>query len=175
MREVDYKKADGILYPEFIEEKLRSKEDIPDFFYLTIPKLNIENAKVETNSKNLDPRKALGHYNGSCLPDEGCNAFIFGHSSYIGSPNHYEEGDYTTIFSRLGELEYGDEFQIIYKGKTYRYVISLTKVQKPEDVNPLGNPIPASIGKHESTVELFSCTPPGTTKFRLSVVGKLVL
>lgn len=173
----DYVEIDGISQKkEDIEKAKRelSKKPIPEYFYITIPKLDIENAKVITNSTNLDPRDALGHYNGSCLPDEGCNSFIFGHSTFKSTKNKYKEGDYGAIFASLDELEYGDEFYINYDGKEYRYLVALSKVQRPENVNPLESPIPKSLGKHEGTVELFTCTPSGTTKYRLSVIGKLV-
>lgn len=167
----EYTDIDGILVKKEVEV---SEKNVPDFFYISIPKLDIENAKVITNSTNLDPKDALGHYNGSCLPDEGCNAFIFGHSTFKSAKNKYKEGDYTAIFARLDELEYGDEFYINYDGREYRYFVALSKVQRPENVNPLESPLPKSLGKHEGTVELFTCTPSGTTKYRLSVIGKLV-
>lgn len=172
--EIDYEEVDGILVKKDSQTEYVNKEKMPEYFYLSIPKLGIENAKVETNSNNLDPLESLGHYNGSCLPDEGCNAFIFGHSTFKNKKNKYDEGDYTAIFSKLDELEYGDEFSINYNGKTYRYLVALSKVQRPENVNPLAPALPRSLGKHESTVELFTCTPSGTTKYRLSVIGKLV-
>ncbi len=152
----------------------RSYEDYPDQFYLTIPKLNIYDAIVSTNSSNLDPRKALGHYKGSCLPDESCNVFIFGHSTNKWVKNHYESGDYTSVFSHLDELQYGDEIFVKYKDKEYRYMVDLWTVRNPEDVDPLSQPYPKSSGLHQSTIELFTCTPSGTTKYRLSVVAKLV-
>jgi len=172
--DIDYISVDGIKYPKILEDRVEKRHDVPDKFYITIPKLNIVDAVIETNSTNLDPREALGHYNGSCLPDEACNTFIFGHSTFKSTPNKYKDGNYTAIFSRLDELEYGDEFFINYKGKTYRYIVELTKIDEPENVNPLEEPLPKSLGKYDNTVELFTCTPPGTTKYRLSVVGKYV-
>lgn len=157
-----------------VETSSEDAEDVPDYFYISIPSLDIEDALVEVNTENLDPREALGHYDGSCLPDEACNVFIFGHSSFRNSKNRYKEGDYSKIFSRLDELEYGDEFTIKYKDKEYRYLVDLTQVRDPEDVNPLEQPYPKSLGEHVGTVELFTCTPPGSTKYRLSVVGKLI-
>ncbi len=171
---VEYVNVDGIEYPKALEEKIEERKNVPDKFYITIPKLNIIDAVVETNSKNFDPKHALGHYNGSCLPDEACNTFIFGHSTFKSTPNKYKKGDYTAVFARLDELEYGDEFFVNYRGKTYRYIVELTKIDKPENINPLEEPLPKSLGKYDNTVELFTCTPPGTTKYRLSVVGKYV-
>ena len=150
------------------------KRNLPEYFYLTIPKLEISGALVEINSGSLDPAETLGHYNGSCLPDEACGVFIYGHSTYSDYENKYEDGDYRGIFSRLGELEYGDEFYISYNGSEYRYIVDKNKIEKPEEINPLENPYADKIGSHESSVVLFTCTPPGTTKYRLSVIGKLV-
>lgn len=173
----DYIEENGILYKKTdksLSLNIFSKKEVPEFFYLSIPKLDIKDAKVLTNSTNLDPKDSLGHYNGSCLPNEGCNAFIFGHSTFKSAKNKYSEGDYSAIFARLDELEYGDEFYINYGGKEYRYLVVLSKVQRPENVNPLESPLPKSLGNHEGTVELFTCTPAGTIKYRLSVIGKLV-
>jgi len=160
-----------------LEPKTRHKDDLPKYFYLTIPKLGIEDAKIEVNSPSLDPREALGHYSGSCLPDEDCNVFIYGHSNYTRSDEadyKYNEGDYSYIFKDLDKLEYGDEFCISFEGKPYCYIVEMTKVENPKDVNPLEEPMPKSLGNHENTVQLFTCTPSGTTKYRLSVVGRLV-
>ncbi len=150
------------------------KEPRPEHMYLSIPKLEIKDAIVDVDSTNMDPVDALGHFKGSCLPGDGCNSFIYGHSTFKYFKNQYEEGDYRAIFSRLEELSYGDEFTIRYKDKEYRYIVDFSRVQNPEEVDPLGSPYPMSIGKHESTVELFTCTPSGSTKYRLSVVGKLI-
>lgn len=163
-----------ILVSDGSEDPEHSDDTEPEFFYLTVPALEIEDAKVEVNSTNLDPLKAIGHYKGTCLPDEACNSFIFGHSTYKNSKNRYKQGDYTAIFAHLDELKYGDEFSIKYKGNNYHYVVELSKVDRPENVDPLDQPLPRSLGKHESTVQLFTCTPSGTTKYRLSVVGRLV-
>lgn len=168
--------AEGVEDSEEVDEKVEEENEDPEqeYFYLSIPKLEIEDAKVEINSPTLDPKYALGHYKGTCLPNEACNSFIYGHSTYKGTRNRYKQGDYTAIFSRLDELEYGDEFIVKYKDKEYHYLVELSKVDRPENVDPLESPLPRSLGKHESTMQLFTCTPAGTTKFRLSVIGRLV-
>jgi len=56
------------------------KGPIPQKFYLTVPKLGIERAVVDTNSADLDPDDSLGHYQGTALPGELGNSFIYGHS-----------------------------------------------------------------------------------------------
>src|SRR3989339_1019780 len=85
--------------------------DTPQFFYLSIPKLKIERAEVETNSSNLQPDKYLGHYLGSTIPGEVGNAFIYGHSVL---PWFYNPKNYKTIFSTLDRLETGDAVEVEY-------------------------------------------------------------
>lgn len=151
---------------------LKVRENIPERFYITIPKLEIYDAIVETNAKTLDPKEMLGHYEGTCLPDEDCNVFIYGHSTHKWAKNKYESGDYTSIFSKLDELEYGDEIFVNFNNKEYRYIVDSSLIRKPEDVDPLAQPYPKSLGSHESTLELFTCTPSGSTKYRLSIIAK---
>ena len=57
-----------------------TENNVPEFFYLSIPKLRIKDALVETNAPSLNPDEALGHYTGTALPGEVGNAFIYGHS-----------------------------------------------------------------------------------------------
>jgi LPXTG-site transpeptidase (sortase) family protein len=176
-REVAHEELDNpedILKTTATAETSGDDQAEPEYFYLTIPSLEIEDAKVAINSTDLDPKKSIGHYKGTCLPDEACNVFVFGHSTYKSSRNRYKSGDYTEIFAHLDELKYGDEFMIKYKNVEYKYVVELTKVDRPENIDPLEQPLPRSLGKHESTVQLFTCTPSGTTKYRLSVIGRLV-
>ena len=54
--------------------------NVPQYFYISIPKLKISEAKVETNSPTLNPDKSLGHYAGTALPGETGTTFIYGHS-----------------------------------------------------------------------------------------------
>src|SRR5258708_3786890 len=62
-------------FSDFEFKELQGKEstasmdpNVPKYFFLTIPKLNIKNAIVETNSPSLSPDTALGHYKGTALP-----------------------------------------------------------------------------------------------------------
>jgi len=153
------------------EDVLGNKTDpnIPDYFYLTIPKLNIENAKVETQSPSLNPDDSLGHYAGTALPGDNGNTFIYGHSvlPWFFNPNNYK-----TIFSTLGRLEPGDEFTINYNNNELTYVVENIKELAPEEVNPLGEVKPKYLNK--STVVLMTCSPPGTKLKRLLVNALLV-
>jgi LPXTG-site transpeptidase (sortase) family protein len=141
----------------------------PNYFYLTIPKLKIEDALVETNSKTLNPSSALGHYPGTSLPGETGNAFIYGHSVL---PWFFNANNYKTIFSTLGRLEPGDEFSINYNNREYTYVVETREEVSPAKVKPLAEIKPKYL--NESTVVLMTCSPPGTKLKRLLISGILV-
>lgn len=140
----------------------------PSYFAITIPKLDIEEALVEINATTLDPTLALGHYNGSALPGEMGNAFIYGHSVL---PWFYNPKNYKTIFSTLDKLLMGDVLYITYNGSILEYVVDGTAILAPEDVNPLALAKPKFL--NESTVTLMTCVPPGTKLKRLLVYAVL--
>jgi LPXTG-site transpeptidase (sortase) family protein len=145
------------------------RSNVPEFFYITIPKLGIENALVETNPADLNPDHALGRYIGTSLPGEPGNIFIYGHSvlSVFYNPKNYK-----TIFSTLGDLETGDEFTIKYNNQTFLYKVESKAVLSPEQVNPLAEFKPSYL--NESTVVLMTCWPPGTISKRLVVNAVMV-
>ena len=142
---------------------------IPDYFYLGVPKLGIEDALVETNAPGLNPDNALGHYSGSALPGEVGNVFIYGHSVL---PWFYNPRNYKSIFSTLDTLGVGDEFYLTYNGDRLKYKVDGYKVQHPDDVKPLADVRYKFL--NESTVTLMTCVPPGTKLKRLLVTGVLV-
>lgn len=141
----------------------------PDYYYLTVPKLGINKARVETAPTDLNPDSALGHYIGSNLPGESGNTFIYGHSVL---PIFYNPDNYKTIFSTLDELEIGDEFTIEYNNKKLTYAIEEKKELYPDQVDPLGGYKPKYL--NESTVTLMTCFPAGTKIKRLMVNATLV-
>ena len=147
----------------------KSDPNVPNYFYLTIPKLKIENAMVETQSQSLNPDQYLGHYPGTSLPGEKGNTFIFGHSvlPWFFNPNNYK-----TIFSTLGKLEPGDEFTINYNNNELTYVVESVEELDPEKVKPLAEIKPGYL--NESTAVLMTCSPPGTKLKRLLVNGVLM-
>lgn len=143
--------------------------NVPDYYEITIPKLGIKNALVESNPPDLSPDDALGHYVGSSYPGEVGNTFIYGHSVL---PAFYNPKNYKTIFSTLGNLSVGDELEIKYNNNSLKYKVEGKKTLKPEDVDPLAEFKPAYL--NESTVTLMTCSPPGTKYKRLLVNAVLV-
>lgn len=146
-----------------------AREYVPEFFNLKVPKLKISNAKIETDSFNMNPDKYLGHYAGSAYPGEVGNSFIYGHSVM---PFMFNENNYKTIFSNLHKLEDGDEIFITFEGKTYTYKVFVKQVLNPDEVKPLETLTPSFL--NEKTLSLMTCTPPGTTLKRLVVGARLV-
>ncbi len=146
------------------ETPVESEKEIPEYFYLTIPKLNIKDALVEVNARSLDPKDALGHYPGSGLPGETGNSFIYGHSVL---PWFFNPKNYKTIFSTLEKLETGDKFHIKINDENLTYTVTGKETLYPKDVNPLEEIRPKFL--NESTVTLMTCVPPGTRLKRLLV------
>ena len=142
--------------------------EIPKYFYLSIPKLNIEKALVETNSLSLKPDTTLGHYRGSALPGEMGNTFIYGHSVL---PWFYNPKNYKTIFSTLDKLETGDSIEVEYLDKKMVYKVELEEVLPVLQVNPLAHYKPKYL--NESTITLMTCWPAGTKAKRFLVRATL--
>lgn len=142
--------------------------NIPQYFYLTVKKLGIDHALVETNANHLNPDEALGHYPNSALPGEPGNIFIFGHSVL---PVFYNPNNYKAIFSTIDRLDVGDELVIDYNNSTYKYLIESRQLRKPVDVDPLAEFKPKYL--NESTVTLMTCYPAGSKVMRLLMQGVL--
>jgi len=99
------------------------------------------------------------HYPGTARPGQAGNFFVTGHSSYYP----WAPGKYKSVFSRLGELQAGDEYIVYYGGDKHRYIVRGKEEVKPTNVGVLDQPI----DKRIST--LMTCTPVGTTLRRLIV------
>jgi LPXTG-site transpeptidase (sortase) family protein len=152
------------------DETQTEAKEVPSVFYLTVPKLKIKRAEVETNSLNLSPDDRLGHYYGSALPGRVGNTFIYGHSSL---PIIYDPQDYRTIFTKLDELETGDEFTIEFGKNVFKYRVEKKVVLEPKDVKPLESITPQFL--QQAYVTLMTCVPPGLKNKRLLVQARLIL
>lgn len=152
---------------EEIEENRNFHQEansIPEYFYITIPKLKIEDALVKSEFDGPSPDDFIGHYKGSALPGEAGDSFIYGHSVL---PWFFNPKNYKTIFSTLGNLEIGDRFTIKYNQRIINYEIEDKVVLTPKEVNPLQSWKPEYL--NESTVSLMTCWPAGTKTNRLII------
>lgn len=141
-----------------------SDESRPAEFFITIPKLKIENARVKVDSLKFDNNLAL--FPNSALPGQTGNAFITGHSVL---PQFNDPKNYRAIFTKLSDLEVGDSIQIDMDGATFNYVVQYAKIVDPHDVSVL-----APISQNAKNLTLMTCVPPGTNIKRLVVITSLI-
>lgn len=132
-------------------------------FGLEIKKIKVLVPVVkDVNGKNKDEYNRLlqggvAHYQGTALPGEGKNIFIFGHSSSDVVP-----GELGKIFAKINDLEKGDEIKIYFKDKEYFYEIEAKDIVEATDMSVLES------GDRE-IITLMTCWPLGTRDKRLIV------
>lgn len=144
-------------------------------FYLTIPALKMERVPIEANVESGVEsayqsvlKTKLAHFKNTGLPisDIKNNIVIYGHSArptYKPSPS-----DPASAFSFLSELKIGDEISIEMNGKTYKYVMSRSKIIEPQDVSIItGTP-------GRGTLTLFTCYPNGNNSHRYVAIARPV-
>ncbi|MBI4008836.1 sortase [Candidatus Roizmanbacteria bacterium] len=131
-------------------------------YSLSIPKLNIKDAKVIVGGEDL--KKSLVHYLPQSLPGEYGNVVIFGHSTL---PQLYNTKNYTTIFTYLPSLEKGDKIRVKVEEEEYEYETFETFVVNPDQISVLEQMNDASY------LTLITCVPPGTYWKRLVLRAKL--
>ena len=133
-------------------------------FLISVPRLDIEEAKVLVESNNLS--EGLVHLPGTALPGEKGNIFISGHSAipiiYRGSKN------YRAIFANLQRLEKGDIIKVSAGGDFTYKVLGIRVVDPKETSVTLP---PDGVGRY---ISLMTCVPPGLNTKRLVVIGKMI-
>ena len=132
-------------------------------FFISIPKLNIVNAKVSVGGTDLS--KSLIHFLPTTLPGENGNVNIFGHSNL---PYYYNPKDYTSIFTYLPSLEKGDKVYVKMAEKTLQYEVFDLFIVQPDEVSVLDQIY------DDSYISMFTCIPPGTTAMRAVIRARLV-
>lgn len=135
------------------------------FYSLSVPSLDIENATVNIGGEDLSD--SLIQYPGTANPGKIGNAVIFGHSIL---PQYYDPKDYLSIFSILPTIKKGEEIVVDYDGIRYKYIVEDKFEVKPTDLEILAQ------NKSDSYLTLVTCTPPGhpLRPKRLIVRAKLV-
>lgn len=156
---VDYTKA-STWFPKASPQKL---DNAVSSYALTIPKLNIQNATVNVGSEDLN--KSLIHWGGSAIPGEYGTSIIFGHSTLVWL---YNPKNYLSIFSKLPDLNNGDDIYFTVGAATYRYKVIDMRVVSPEDISVLEQQF------DDSYATLITCVPQGTYLKRLVVKARLV-
>ncbi len=142
----------------------------PPFFYLSAPKIKLENTPVETNSTKA-PDQSLVHIKGTALPGDGPYSahnlkipiVISGHSV---SPIFFNSNDPKTYFTNLPKLEDNNIIELQYRKNKYKYRVVHKEVVKP---GKLWEVIKNQAARKQSELVLFTCVPPGIRLNRLII------
>jgi sortase A len=137
-------------------------------YYLSIPSLNIESARVVVNGQDLD--KNLIHYQGTALPGQLGSPVIFGHSvlRQFYNPSIDNPDRYISIFSKLMTLKNTDKIYIDFDGIRYTYEVKDRFEVKPEDIYVLEQRYT------NKELKLITCVPEGTYLRRGVILAQLV-
>lgn len=133
-------------------------------FALVIPKINAA-AAVFPNIDPFNPaefkpvlKKGVAHANGTSFPGQGSNIYLFAHSTDA----FFNVNRYNAVFYLIGKLQNGDEIDVYYKGKLFKYAVYEKKVVSAQALEYLEP-------TKEEVLTLQTCYPPGTSLARLIV------
>ncbi|TDD27453.1 class E sortase [Actinomadura sp. KC06] len=122
--------------------------------------------KAEVREGVSEPvlRRGVGHYPGTGLPGRDGNTVLLGHRTTWLRP-----------FNELDRMRRGDRIVLRVGRTSYTYRMRSMHVIKPRDRRVLEpvpfKPLSAPDGEY---VTLITCTPKGSDRRRLVVIGKLV-
>jgi len=135
--------------------------EIPKFGVL-VPLVFIDSQNEKELYKTLE--KGTVHFTSSALPGQIGQTIILGHSAPLGWP----KVNYDWVFSRINELNEGDE--VILYVENHKYVYSVNR----KFFLDRGEQIPESdLTKKENVLILVSCWPPGKDIKRIAVEAKI--
>lgn len=122
---------------------------------LIIPKINV-NLPVGHGTSDELLQTMAGHLYGTSLPVGGnsTHAVIAAHSGLRTSE----------LFSRLDELEIGDEINVRILGEQYTYKVNQIKIVLPDECDQYLQIVP-----DKDLITLYTCTPYGINTHRLLV------
>jgi sortase A len=108
-------------------------------------------------------RRGAGHYPGTGVPGRDGNTVLLGHRTTWLHP-----------FNKLDRMRRGDRIVLRWGRTTYVYRVRTKRVIDPRDRRVL-EPVPFKrrSAPHGQYVTLITCTPKGSDRHRLVVVGKL--
>jgi LPXTG-site transpeptidase (sortase) family protein len=144
-------------------------------FYLTIPALGMNRLPVQSNVEsgvseayNSVLKNKLAHFKSTGLPisDVQNNIVVYGHSAranYKATPD-----DPAGAFTFLSDLKIGDEITLEVEGKSYKYVMTRSKIVEPNDTSIITGT------SSRQTLTLFTCYPRGNNSHRYVAIAKPV-
>ena len=137
---------------------------------LIIPKLNVDvpiRFNVELSGVMSAMNNGVAHYRiagASAYPGQIGNFVITGHSA----GDVYSSNPYKYIFSGLERMEDGDLIYVNYESTRYTYRVIRKEVVEPSNVAAL------VVDTEKPLVTLVTCTPLGTSRYRLLVTGEQI-
>jgi len=152
----------------FQRESSVESETIEKENSLEIPKIEVSAPLIFVEDpdkvhKTLD--NGVVHYPDSVLPGEKGQTIILGHSA----PPNWPDIKYDDVFSRLNELDKGDEVFVYFDHQEYVYsVIKKIFLEKGEE-------IPDTLTNSDNMLILISCWPPGKDYRRIAVQAELII
>ena len=159
-----YAKKQEILIQQYQEAQKEVQEETQPVLelkdiqcFLEIPAIG-EYLPIYASTEEADLRRGVGVLEGSDAPGSGAgsHSVLCGHAGFAKA----------ALFSRLHELEIGDEFYLYLGTERLVYRVDQILVVKPEEQEAL---LPED-GK--GYVTLLTCTPPGRNTHRLLVRGE---
>lgn len=152
---------------EELQNTVQENEEIPyteKGDSIEVPKIEVKAPLVLVeSSENEDFLKALDRgvvlHPQSVLPGEKGKILILGHSA----PSGYPQINYDWVFSRLNELEPGDQIYINFQKRRYSYNVS-QKIFLEK-----GEEIPKNLTNSLSMLYLITCWPPGRDIERIAI------
>ncbi len=124
---------------------------------------NVESTEEEVYDEYL--KRGVAHFKGTPLPGDGGNSFIYGHSSVESFFSRHQNLP-ETIFTRLENVDIGDDVYIQRDNQELHYVVRKKKIVESTDFSIL-----KTQGDKE-TVTLMTCWPLGVGTKRLVVVAE---
>lgn len=137
-------------------------------FGIIIPKI-AANAKVLSDINPVDEtvylkalKQGVAHARGTAYPGQGNHIFLFAHSTDY----FWNVGTYNAVFYLLYKLEKGDEIDLFYQGKRYKYQVITSKIVDPNEVEYLTRET------NREFLTLQTCWPLGTALKRLLIFAE---
>jgi LPXTG-site transpeptidase (sortase) family protein len=124
---------------------------------------NVESSVEEVYDEFL--KRGVAHFRGTPLPGDGGNSFIYGHSSVESFFSRHQNLP-ETIFTRLENVDVGDDVYIRRDNQKFHYIVRKKKIVESTDFSILNTQ-----GDKE-TVTLMTCWPLGVGTKRLVVVAE---
>jgi LPXTG-site transpeptidase (sortase) family protein len=157
-------------FPELLSgSKEQIMIPIDPLFSILVPKLGA-NVRIFPNIDPDNPQaylpilqQGVAHAKGSVFPGHPGTTYLFAHSA----DNWWDVGRYNAVFYTLNNLSEGDEIDIFFENRRYRYEVAQKVISDPQDTTYLTS---QHIGSQRLVLQ--TCWPPGTTLKRLYVLAK---